>query len=206
MRIVLLPQIQSVTFPMVRGIDAAPTRVGVVRTAPVCQMAPEEQDITRMERHLDPFVAILPGLGDGTAVRELDVHPVRAGNYFNAAVLRRGLVYGKVGRQVLDPTDVVVGRGVQVGGKPVARRELVVDLVLEQEHVLHISHAPWLAANHNLNPLPLPLFLLLYYASTNLPHQKDSSESPPVRSHTASPGTAGGSQRSSRCAATGGCH
>src|ERR1700754_981446 len=101
------------------------------------EMASKQQHVTRVERHWRPLMAVLPGLGDSTAMSEFDVHLVRARDDFDAAVLERGFVNCEVGRQVLDLTDVVVRRGVQVCCESVARGKLVVDLVFEEKHVLH---------------------------------------------------------------------
>ena len=100
-------------------------------------MASENQHIASLERDGYPRLCILPSFRNVSAVRELDVHFVRARDDLKTSVLRRGGVNSDVGGDVLDSADVVIGWGVEVGLETVSEREFVVDLIFEKEHFLY---------------------------------------------------------------------
>jgi hypothetical protein len=82
---------------------------------------------------------ILPCRRDPTAISELDLHVVRASDNLQATVLRCCGINGYVCCDVLDATNMIVGRCVEVGLEAVALGLLVVDFVFEEEHVLEMN-------------------------------------------------------------------
>ena len=100
-------------------------------------MASENQHVASLERDGYPRLCILPSFRNVSAVRELDVHFVRARDDLKTSVFRRGGVDSDVGGDVLNAADVVVGWGVEVGLEAISEGEFVVNLIFEKEHFLH---------------------------------------------------------------------
>lgn len=119
---------------MVRGIHRAPCLGRLVIRTPMRKMAAENQQVALRQLHGNPVVRRLPSVSDASTLRQLNIHSMRAGDNFYTAVGDRCSVDGQVCGGVLDVSDVVVGGSIKMSLEAIAARELVVDLVLEQQH------------------------------------------------------------------------
>jgi hypothetical protein len=106
------------------------------------QVTAKYQDVSNVQRNWCPLVLIGPPLANSSALSKVDGHLVGSGDNLEAAICEAGGVNGNVCRNVFNAVlgdltiDVVVGGGIEVRSEAVAAGELVVDLVLEEEHFL----------------------------------------------------------------------
>jgi len=134
--VILLAQIGSILFHVVRRVKARPALVRLVSFRPMGEVAPKEEYVTRCQRHGDPVVAILPCGADSATLAKLNVAHVRPRDDLQAAVGNVCLVNGNIGGDVMNLPNVAVGMVVHVGVESVAVWQLIVDLVLEEKRVL----------------------------------------------------------------------
>jgi len=134
--IVLLPQIPSICNPGVRRVYTCAATARPVRPGAMSQMAPKDQQIPRRQLDRYPLLPRLPRIADPATLCKFHGHSMRSRHDLDTAIGDRRSVDGNIRSRVLDLTDMIVRWGVQVSAKTVAAGKLVVDFILEEQHVV----------------------------------------------------------------------
>lgn len=134
--IILCPQVLPIRLVMIGSIHTRSRLLRSIRCRSVRQMASKHQQVSWRQFHGDPSLRTLPALVNSSAFRKLHVHFVAAWHHLHAAVFDSCSIYGQVRSRVLNFANVVVSGSVEVSLESVATRHLVVDLVLEKQHVI----------------------------------------------------------------------
>ena len=113
-------------------------------------MAAKEQDIALLEWHFGPFVVFFPAGTYPSSVGKLNLSLVRAWNNLQAAVGDCRFINCNIRREMCNFTNVTIRVIVYMRLEPVSIWQLVVDLVLEENHVLPNVQS---ARAHSIRPV-----------------------------------------------------
>ena len=126
----------SFASAIVGSIESLPVTGTAVRSAAMCQVRAEHEQLVCLELDTRPSLHLHPFGYNTIVVANGNFRVVAAIYDFKPDILHIGVIHSHEDGKMLDAFDVSVGRGVDVERLASAASQFVVDLFLEQDHLL----------------------------------------------------------------------